>query len=467
MTTLPRNEFLHGPLGPIYARTALPIILVMAVNGLLTVVDALFLGHYVGAQALAAVTLMFPIFMLIVALATLVASGMSSHLARHLGGERFEAARAVFAAAHGLALLLGAGLIVLFAGAGARFAEVMAGGNAELAALGLSYLRITVLFAPLMFVLAVNSDALRNEGRVGFMAAMSVLVSLANIGFDYVFIARMGLGVAGSAWGTVAAQALAFGIILGFRLRGRTRLGLTALVDHNPLRGWGGILALGAPQSLSYVGISLGSVAIVSAVQIMGAPGYGATIAAYGVVTRVITFSILPLLGLAQAMQTITGNNHGAQNWRRSDNSLRIALVLGFGYCALMQAGLWAFAAPIGGLFVADERVVSEVARIMPMITALFCLTGPLMITGAYFQAIGDPVRAAILGLAKPFVFSIPLILSLHIVLGEVGIWLAGPTAEALNLGLTALVLCNAARRAARRWGVFFASASASAGGAV
>ena len=104
MPAPPTNSFLEAPLGLTYAKTALPIIFVMGMNGLLAVADALFLGHFVGPEALAAVTLMFPIYMLIVALATLVSSGMSSLLARHLGGNRLDEARAVFAGAHGLAL---------------------------------------------------------------------------------------------------------------------------------------------------------------------------------------------------------------------------------------------------------------------------------------------------------------------------------------------------------------------------
>jgi Na+-driven multidrug efflux pump len=101
------NSFLTGPLGPIYARTALPIIFVMGMNGALAVVDALFLGHFAGPQALAAVTLMFPLYMLIVALATLVSSGMSSILARQLGAWRVQEARATYSAAHGLAAAMG------------------------------------------------------------------------------------------------------------------------------------------------------------------------------------------------------------------------------------------------------------------------------------------------------------------------------------------------------------------------
>jgi Na+-driven multidrug efflux pump len=87
------NAFTYGPLGAVFAKTALPIIFVMGMNGLLAVVDAVFLGIFVGPDALGGVTLMFPLYMLIVALATLVASGMSSLHARHLGARQFDEAR--------------------------------------------------------------------------------------------------------------------------------------------------------------------------------------------------------------------------------------------------------------------------------------------------------------------------------------------------------------------------------------
>lgn len=193
------NTFLSGPLTPLYLRTALPIIFVMGMNGLLAVADALFLGHFAGPDALAAVTLMFPLYMLVVALATLVSSGMSSILARHLGASDLNSAQGVFAASHGLAIALGLILITLFFGFGKPVATLAAGGSEALAGMGLIYLRITVLAAPMVFVLSVNSDALRNEGLVMLMAAMSLFTSFANIGLNYLMIGVLEMGVAGSA----------------------------------------------------------------------------------------------------------------------------------------------------------------------------------------------------------------------------------------------------------------------------
>lgn len=452
------NTFTDGPLGAIFAKTALPIIFVMSMNGLLAVVDAVFLGVFVGPDALGAVTLMFPLYMLIVALATLVASGMSSLIARHLGGGRFDEAGAVFAAAHGLALAVSACLIILFLAFGKQVTVLAAGGSIPMASMGHIYLKITVLFSPVLFALSVNSDALRNEGRVGFMAAISLLVSLANIGFNYVLIAVMGLGVAGSAYGTVMAQVVAFSILLVFRLRGNTVLRPNALVRYSLATGWRRILALGAPQSLNFIGLALGSATIIAALQMVSGT-YEVTVSAYGIVTRIMTFVFLPLLGLSHALQSITGNNYGAELWRRSDASLWMGTTIALVYCLVAEFILIGFARPLALVFVDDDAVAGEVARIMPMIVAMYFAAGPLMMIATYFQAIGDAGRAAILGLSRSYAFAIPLTFLLPLGLGEPGIWLAGPAAEILLLGLTVMVLGQTARHRNLKWGLFRAAA--------
>ena len=455
MSDAPHNPYLSGSLGAIYVKTALPIIFVMGMNGLLNLVDALILGWFVGSEALAAVTLMFPAWMIIVAAATLVGGGMSSILARHLGAGRMAEARSVFAGAHGLAWALSLGLILLFLAFGPAIAMLAAAGDPELARMGLIYLQISVFASPLMFTLSVNSDALRNEGRVGFMAALSLLVSIANIAFTYLLVAEAGLGVAGSAYGTVLAQLLSFSVVLGFRLRGRTALRPAALLCNRLTGYWRDMLALGAPQSLNFVGISLATTAVIVALQWVEAPGYENTVSAYGIVTRALTFCFMPMLGLSFALQTITGNNFGAEAWARSDASLRIGLGAAFAYSVLVQLALTVFAEDVGAAFVSDAVVIAEVARILPIIVATFFLGGPLMMLGAYFQAIGDAGRAALLGLTKNYAFAIPMTFALSASVGELGVWLAGPVSDLMVAALAAGVLWRAAVSQSHRWGVF------------
>lgn len=180
---------------------------------------------------------------------------------------------------------------------------------------------------------------------------------------------------------------------------------------------------------------------------VIGVLDRGVAGSAYGIITRLLTFAFVPLLGLAHAMQTITDNNFGAGSYRRSDASLRTAVLAAFGYCLTLQIGMSVFAAPIGSAFVSAPVVVAEVARILPVISAGFFAAGPLMMIAMHYQAIGDAGRAAI--------FAMPLTYLLAGTMGEPGIWLASPLSEVLLLALTAFVLMQLAKQRSLRWGLF------------
>lgn len=452
-----QNPFTTGSLYALYARTALPIIFVMGMNGLLTVVDAIFLGRFVGPDALAAVTLVFPAYMLLVAVATLVSGGMTSLLARQLGAGNLRLARAHFSAAHGLALVVSLCVILAYWLFGQQALLLLANGSVPLAHLGDTYLRIMVLTAPLMMVLSLHVDALRNEGFAPVMAAMSLLVSLGNILFNAFFIIKLEMGVAGSAYGTAAAQALAMLIVLGFRHWGPSKLKPMDLIRHFPGEGWKTMLALGAPQSLSFLGISIIAAATLSVLQLVETPRYAETVTAYGIINRLMTFYFLPLIGLAQAMQAILGNNYGASLWHRTDQSLRIATGLAFLYCLGAQSLFMLMPATLCRLFVTDTVVVAEVTRILPITSLMLFAAGPMLMLAMYFQAIGDVTRAAILSLAKTYGFLLPLLLLIPALLGEPGIWIASPLADAMMLLTTALLLRWTSRQNGRKWGLFSA----------
>lgn len=447
--------FTEGPLGLTLLKTALPIIFVMGLNGLLTVVDAVFIGIFIGPDALSAVTLMFPAYMLLVASATLISNGMSSLLSRYLGGNRIDEAQAVFAGAHGLALVFSALLIVVLVLFGREATLIAADRSPFIAGMSYTYVSITLWCSPLLFVLAVNSDALRSEGRIGLMASTSVFVSLANIAFNYVLIAIFEFGVAGTAYGTALAQLIALSIVLAFRFRGRTVLRPETLLHHPLTSNWRGILALGAPQSLSFIGIALGSASTFAVLQQFGLKGYEVTVAAFGIITRIMTFAYLPMLGLTQALQAMIGNNYGAQLWQRSDNTLRLGLLSAFLYSVGIQLVLSVYARSLGLMFVDDTSVADEVARILPIMVALFFAAGPLFVIATYFQAIGDARRAAILSLIRPYLLFLPILWALPVFMGEVGIWWAGPVSDALLVVLTGVVLVQTARNSTARWGLF------------
>ncbi|WP_210529858.1 MATE family efflux transporter [Rubellimicrobium arenae] len=441
MPTRTLSPYLDGPVPATFARTAFPIILLLGLNGLLTVADAALLGLFVGPAALAAVTLVFPAAMLLTALTTMVASGMATLIGQKLGAGQPGEARRVLAGAHGLGLLVCAATMAAFAMLGRSLTLALADGSAELAGMAQSFLGIAVLTAPVAFALALQSDALRSEGRVGFMALAGMLVTLLNLGLNALLIGAMGFGVAGSAWGTALAQALALGTILAYRASGRTPLPLRLGPARDWVAGWRPILALGAPRSLSFLGVALGGAAVLAALRLHGGPDQDTTVAAYGVVTRMMTLAYLPLLGLSLALQAMVSQSHGAGLAARSQATLKVALLAALAYAGLVEAGFVLLRHAIARAFTDDPVVAVEVARILPFYVALYVAFGPCLIVAGHLQSLGQARRAAILSVTRTYVFAVPLSLLLPLVWGEPGIWLAQPLADAGLLIVTGFVL--------------------------
>ena len=271
---------------------------------------------------------------------------------------------------------------------------------------------------------------------------------------NYVFIAQLGWGVAGSAYGTIAAQGIVLVAVLIYRRLQPSTLSFGMLRLSRLLTNWRDYLALGVPPSLGYLGVSLSSAAIIYCLQLWG-ESYEATVGAYGITTRLITFFYLPLLGLSMAFQTVVGNNFGARRWPRTDASLRLALLLAFAYCVAGQIGFLLGADIIGYAFVDDAAIARETGKVLRFAVALFFLFGPSMMLAAYFQATGDAARSAVLNLSRTYLFGLPLTFALPLLFGETGIWLAGPVAEVLMLLLTLVLLCRIQRERGLRWGLF------------
>ena len=437
----PENMFLHTPLGALFVKTALPIILVMLTNGLFTVVDGWFIGRFIGADALSAVTMVFPLYMIIVALATLVSGGFSSVFARYLGaGDRVMAQKSLSSAIL-LASLICVALVLLYLAGGYELAVAFANGSTELAQMGDVYLSLSVYFSVLFFFGALFSDMLRCQGYMGFMTLVTVGANLLNGICNYTLVVHYDMGVAGAAYGTAIAQTLAIVATLSFSVYKSEAIKVKFSRLSGLTLNWRQYLALGAPTSLTYVGVSALSGSIIFQMQSWGGDNYAASAASYGIINRLFTFGYMPLLGMTLAQQAIVGNNYGGGQMDRAFTTLKIGIVVSFAYCVILQIAFIGFAEEIAAMFVDDPAVISETVRIMPLIMALYCLFGPILMISNFFQAVGDAGRAALISLTRVYLISVPMILVMPSIFGEIGIWYAAPISEILGLILTIIVV--------------------------
>lgn len=433
-TGVVENPFVTRPVGRLLLSNALPMAVVMAMGGVLNVVDGIFVGRFIGAEALAAVSLAFPVVMVLTALTSLAGGGMSSLLARHLGAGAEGEAGSVFAGAHGLALALSALLIVGALTVGPAVLSGLAAGNEKVARLAEPYLLILVLGTPVQFTLGLHADAMRNEGRAGLIALLSVGVNLLNIGANYVAIVVLGLGVAGSALGTIGAQALGLLLLLVLRSGDPTLLPLSALRRQ----GWGGhwraIFALGLPLSLSFIGMALVSATVLLTLG-EAASQQEAYVAGYGVATRVLGLAFLPQMAIALTTQSITGHNFGAGRLDRARAALWRAMGAAMLWCLAVSAVCVFAGERLGAQFSNDPQVIAAVGAILAPMTFLYAVTGPILVLALHFQAMGRPGRAALLTLLKPWLLTPVLIVVMVIFFGSPSLWFAFPVADSLLLG--------------------------------
>lgn len=433
------NPFLTRPVGRLFAANVLPMTVVMSMGGLLSVVDGIFVGRFIGAPALAAVSLAFPVVLLLTALTTLGGGGMSSLLARHLGaGSRLAAAR-VFAGAHGLVFVFSAVLMAAALTIGPAVLSALAAGNAEVAELAQGYLWILILGSPVQFLLGLHADALRNEGRAGLIGLLSVLVNLLNIGANYIAIVLFGLGVAGSALGTVGAQGIGLAMLVYLRTRDSGLLPLGALCRESWRSGWAQIAALGLPLCLNFIGMAVVASMVLLLIGTKAADP-ATYVAAYGVATRLLGFAFLPQMAIALTTQSITGNTVGAGQTGRALQALWLAMACALIWCLCVAllgtfAGAW-----LGAWFSDNPAVIAATAEILRPMTALYFVSGPILVLALHYQAMGHPLRTAALTLIKPWLLTPALLFGLSAVWGIDGLWRAFPIAEAV-LALLAMAL--------------------------
>ncbi|WP_256714965.1 MATE family efflux transporter, partial [Rhodovulum sulfidophilum] len=146
--------------------------------------------------------------------------------------------------------------------------------------------------------------------------------------------------------------------------------------------------------------------------------------------------AFLPQMAIALATQSITGNNAGAGRMDRAGRALRLAMGSAFLWClGVALTGVFA-GAPLGGLFSGDPAITEAVAAILRPMTALYAITGPVLVLALHFQAMGYPIRTAALTLIKPWLLTPALLVVMNALWGIEGLWLAFPVADAILLVL-------------------------------
>ncbi|MEG2677727.1 MAG: MATE family efflux transporter, partial [Oscillospiraceae bacterium] len=201
------KQFTVLPVKKIFFRLAVPNICSMVFSSIYMMSDGIFVGRFIGEHALAAVNLVMPVAMIIFALSNMIAVGSSVKVATVLGEGDNEKARHLFSAS--VIMIIGIGFA--FSILGLLFAKPLIFSmikDTMLAEMAYSYVRVFTVSFPFIMPLFAMDNFLRVCGKAKYSMWVNIIVSLLNIALDWLFIARLGLGVEFSALSSVMSMLL-------------------------------------------------------------------------------------------------------------------------------------------------------------------------------------------------------------------------------------------------------------------
>ncbi len=364
----PRTRMLlEGPVAPTLLRLAAPNVLVMVLQAAVSTLDAVFVG-WLGSDALAGVSLVFPLVML---MQTMSAGGMgggvASAVARALGGGRRADADALVVHALVIALVMAAGFTLSLELGGLALYRAMGGAGGVLDAAVL-YSRVVFGGAIAYWLFNTLGSVVRGTGNMALPASVMVASGLLYLVLSPALILGWGplprLGIAGAATASVASFGLGSLALLGFLLSSRSlvRPGWRGLRLRSRL--FWEILRVGAPGSLNTVLTNLTVVLLTSLVGPFGATA----LAGYGMGARLEYLQIPIVFGLGSGLVTMVGTSVGAGDRARA---VRVTWV-GAGVAAAVTGaiGLLAASFPLAwlGLFTRDPAVLAAGTRYLTIV---------------------------------------------------------------------------------------------------
>ena len=352
------RALLDGPIAPTLLRLAAPNVAVMMMQALLTAADAYWVG-LLGPDALAGVSLVFPIVML---MQTMSAGGMgggiASAVARAVGGGRRADANALVAHAVVIAVVMG-GVFTLGVLAGGPAAYRAMGGRDGALAAALSYSNVVFAGACAPWLYNTLGSVVRGTGNMSVPAIVMVIAGLLQLALAPTLVLGLAgaprLGVVGAAVASVTAFTVGSAILAVYLLSGRSLL--TPSLTGLRLRGrlFGDILRVGAPGSLNTV---LTNLTVVLLTGFVGAFGTHA-LAGYGVGARLEYLQIPLVFGFGSALVAMVGTNVGAGKLARAERIAWVGAALaagvtgGIGLIVAIAPRLWM------GLFTTDPAVLA------------------------------------------------------------------------------------------------------------
>lgn len=424
----------------LFFRCAIPAVITSVFGALYSVVDGVFVGRFIGENALAAISLVMPIIMIVESISNMIATGASVNIAMLLGKKKREEASRVFSFSVKFILLFSCVISALGIFFARPFVELISPGATEEAiALAADYLRVFSFFGPLIPIYFATDNYLRVCGRQNASMVIGIITQVINVLLDFLLIAVFHFGV------KAAAMASCISIVVGSAVTllmfcGK-RMDLYYAKKSIPAAQFFRIAANGASEFFSNIAIS-----IMSFVMNLFLLKYGGTtaVAAFSVVMYIDSIVGMLNFGICDSLQPAISYCFGAGSVGRMKAIFKrvlIATIMTAAVAFLFMLFVGPYAATV---FVkaSDTTLLAESVMAIRIFAFSYLVGWIDMCYSSYFTAIDRPVRSFLVSLFGTLVFPVAFLSLLAAIWKLNGVWLASPI-SAIASGILTLIFAK------------------------
>ena len=419
-------------IAPLIFKMSAPAMISMLVQALYNIVDSWYLARY-DQDALSAVTLSFPIAMIIISLFVGLGIGINSVISRRLGEKNKD--EAVNSAEHGFffGIIIWVVLALLAIVVPKSFFPMFTESQ-KIIDFGITYITIILAFSLFRIIAQIFISILQATGDMISAMIIQGAGAITNIVLDGFLIFGLWIfpemGIAGAAIATIVGQfvSMVLAIIIYTTRKNRLRLNLHKFhLDKTITKN---ILVVGIPAAIMQ---GLSSIMLALLNKILSNFGDEAY-TFLGVYFRIQSFVFMPIFGLTQGMMPILGYNYGAGNKKRVLDTLKVGLIAAAAIMVIGTVVFQVFPAPILEFFGVSEAIVKIGVPAFRIISSCFVFAGVSIVISTLFQAMGDAYVSMISSFTRQIIVILPAAWILSRTYGLDQTWFAFPISEFVTL---------------------------------
>ncbi|MCI8271429.1 MAG: MATE family efflux transporter [Erysipelotrichaceae bacterium] len=432
-----KEQCIKNPLGyekisKLLKKYAVPSIIAMLVSALYNIVDQIFIGQGVGVLGNAATNIAFPLSTICIALGLLFGIGGSTRFSLELGAAKEDhAAKAVGNAISLLALsgVILCVVVVIFL----KPLLIFFGATSDILDYAMTYTRITAFGMPLLIFSNGLGSIIRADGSPKYSMFSMLAGAIINTILDPLFIFGFHMGIAGAAWATIIGQFISCLFSL-YYIKNFQHIRLTKSDMRLDLSYVKSIAALGAANCFNQLAMTIVQIVMNNTLKYYGGLSiYGAEIplACAGIIAKVNMIFMSFIIGISQGTQPIIGFNYGAKNYRRVQDTYKLAVMIATVISIISFAVFQLFPRQIISVFgEGSEEYFIFSQRYFHIFLFFTFLNGIQPVTSNFFTSIGKSIKGVFLSLTRQIIFLLPLLVALPMIMGIDGVMYAGPVAD-------------------------------------